>query len=684
MNVRRAAALGLAFLLGLGLLGISGSSVASSKTLPVAAAPIAVLADPSGGRIFVVSGRTVSVISATTERVVSTFPAPPDPSGAAYSAATDRLFVTSLSQNTVTAFRPGSGQRLGTVNVGGGPYAIAVSDELKRLWVTNSEANTVSVLDSSTLAVTQTIPVGQRPYGIALDDASKVLAVANRGSGVISLINTTTGAVKSSPYLGGGPVDLVVDPAGNAFDIVRTDADAITVIKADGTRMRDLTIGTAPFGVTAWPGKKLILTTEALDNTLAVIDPACETNAPRLTTGANPVAVAVIGSRAYVANVDDATISILDLPTTVPACSKPQAPVITGVEPLSGTQDGGTTVTVTGTSLADVSRIDFGTVPGTGLSCQATSCTVLSPAGTGVVDVTAVNPVGRSGTSPSARFAYVIGEPGPITLPEGNLIRDGGFEPPGAEQIQSFETIDSADVAKLGAGWVMSNPASVDLVGPGADQAAEGTQFVDLNGNNNADATQTELRQDVTTRPGRAYRVSFSLAGNPNGDPPLKTLSVGFGAVLRSFEFDASDSTTGELGWRPETFTVTACRDTTRLSFRSTTPGTRGPLIDAVAVVDAGPGQPCSTGSPSPSPTPTLSPTPSPTPPPTPTGSASASPTTTASDSPTAPTPRPPDPSTGPDGLGKTGGPALIVLVVAALALLIGSALLVLGRRAAR
>lgn len=184
-------------------------------------------------------------------------------------------------------------------------------------------------------------------------------------------------------------------------------------------------------------------------------------------------------------------------------------------------------------------------------------------------------------------------EPGPVVLATANLVVDGGFEPPGVDDVGSYTGYTAAESPQLG-GWTVLS-AGVDLVG--ADPAAEGTQFVDLNGND--ESAPGSISQVVATTAGHRYRVQFQLAGNPNGDPPVKTLQVGFGDVSRSFTFDVGETTNDTLGWAAQEFEATRCgtqepTDSTTLTFTSTTDGQRGPLIDAVSVVDLGPS--CNTG----------------------------------------------------------------------------------------
>src|SRR5689334_13987132 len=194
-----------------------------------------------------------------------------------------------------------------------------------------------------------------------------------------------------------------------------------------------------------------------------------------------------------------------------------------------------------------------------------------------VADAVSVNPANR--------FNYQAGIPGPVHLPSETLAKNGGFEPPEAESVQLYETLGPSDSAKLGGGWIISN-GSIDLVGPDSAQAAEGVQFVDLNGN---DASGPgAIQQDIVTMPGHEYRLDFQLAGNPNGDPTVKTLTATFGEVSHDFSFDTTGHTNDNLGWAAESMLAVSCSPSMRVTISSTTSGQRGPNVDAFSVVDLG------------------------------------------------------------------------------------------------
>ena len=125
-----------------------------------------------------------------------------------------------------------------------------------------------------------------------------------------------------------------------------------------------------------------------------------------------PVTLAQVDAGTRGPEVDD--VRLIDLG---PADPNPclGAPVVTKVTPASGPDDGGTPVTITGTNLTDATSIHFGTVPASGVSCTATSCSATTPAGTGTVDVTVTGPAGTSATSTADHYTYLT--PPPPTVP---------------------------------------------------------------------------------------------------------------------------------------------------------------------------------------------------------------------------------------------------------------------------
>ncbi len=84
-----------------------------------------------------------------------------------------------------------------------------------------------------------------------------------------------------------------------------------------------------------------------------------------------------------------------------------ETPHVTALSPAGGPAAGATTVTITGTRLTGASAVDFGATPAREYEVRSpTEISTISPAGSGIVDVTVTTPEGTSPTGYADRFSY--------------------------------------------------------------------------------------------------------------------------------------------------------------------------------------------------------------------------------------------------------------------------------------
>jgi DNA-binding beta-propeller fold protein YncE len=117
-----------------------------------------------------------------------------------------------------------------TLTVGNEPYAVAVDEATDTLYVTNTTDNTVSVVNGATCnaQVTSgcnqtpaTVPVGNGPQGLFADDVNHTVYIANFNDSTVSLLNSLTcngshlGGCPTTPLptfaVGNGPGDVDVN-----------------------------------------------------------------------------------------------------------------------------------------------------------------------------------------------------------------------------------------------------------------------------------------------------------------------------------------------------------------------------------------------------------------------------------------------------------------------------------------
>jgi choice-of-anchor C domain-containing protein len=178
-------------------------------------------------------------------------------------------------------------------------------------------------------------------------------------------------------------------------------------------------------------------------------------------------------------------------------------------------------------------------------------------------------------------FAFVAAAAGAALAAGGNLIVNGGFEANGP--IAAWRSLSAGSSAVPG--WRVTSGTGA-LVG-GFWRASSGSNSLEV-GSPGAGA----IAQTIATVAGRRYRLSFALAGNPDGPPRVKTLVVSAGAAARTFTFDAGGRSRGAMGWTNESLGFTATGTATTIRFARLDGGASawfGPAIDDVSVTeDAG------------------------------------------------------------------------------------------------
>ncbi|MFC9653078.1 MULTISPECIES: choice-of-anchor C family protein [unclassified Streptomyces] len=162
---------------------------------------------------------------------------------------------------------------------------------------------------------------------------------------------------------------------------------------------------------------------------------------------------------------------------------------------------------------------------------------------------------------------------------------DGSFEYPKV----AANTFTELPAGQTIGPWQVTR-GTVDLIGAGFWQAAEGDQSVDLNGGGPGGVSQT-----FTTVPGATYTVTYALAGNPGGAPTLKTGSAFIdGQNFQDFSFDISGKTFANMKYVKRQFTFQATNSTTTVAFASTSSNSAyGPVVDDVRVKRCAPCPDC-------------------------------------------------------------------------------------------
>jgi choice-of-anchor C domain-containing protein len=156
-----------------------------------------------------------------------------------------------------------------------------------------------------------------------------------------------------------------------------------------------------------------------------------------------------------------------------------------------------------------------------------------------------------------------------------DLVTNGSFEN-GTYPGGVFATLGTGSTAITG--WTVTS-GSIDWINT-YWQPEDGAYSIDLSGN---EPGGLAISTNLATVSGQTYELSFWLAGNPDGPPTIKPLTVTLGGIPHTFTFDETGNTRSSMGWVNETVTFVAT-GTTSLQFASTSGTPYGPALDNVSV----------------------------------------------------------------------------------------------------
>lgn len=357
----------------LALIGVLSVSIGagSQKSGPYLS-PEEVVADNARKRIYIAESTAsrVAIFDIKTRKVVKTIPLPNDPSGIAVSRDGLYLYVTgNSSSGRVFVVDLRSGKVDMSIPTGHAPMSPVISPNGKTLYVCNEFDNNVVAINLSTKTISARIPVKRFPSAAAVTPDGKSLVVANlltaepataeSVSSVVSIIDTARKVVIAHIQLPNGSNALrgvCVSPDGKYVYVthiigryqlpttqlergwMNTNALSIIDIRkcklVNTVLLDDVTLGAAnPWGVACTGDGKLICVTHSGTHEMSVIDrtklhekllDAPDDTLSDLSfldgirhrirlSGNGPRGIAVVGSKAYVADYFSDSLEICDL-----------------------------------------------------------------------------------------------------------------------------------------------------------------------------------------------------------------------------------------------------------------------------------------------------------------------------------------------------------------------------------
>jgi YVTN family beta-propeller protein len=301
------------------------------------------------------NGNSVSVINTAGNTVKTTIQVGRHPYGVAVAPDGSAAYVTNSTDDTVSVIDTMSNTVSHTLPVGGTPRGLAFTPDGQYVYVANEYDDSLSLIATATKRVF-TIPLPRdrcqnptriQPHGVAVAPDGTKVYIANKGEDdpfensprTVSVIDRATNTVATTIELpagggrGSGPAAVAFSPDGGAAYVTNPSSRSAPVAVIDtatDTLRGGLGISLSPAGGLALsPDSSKIYATSG--HSVVVID-RNGFSSVQIPVGFNPVGLSVTsdGSKVYVANSADNTVSVIDatknaVTATIPVGAHPIA-----------------------------------------------------------------------------------------------------------------------------------------------------------------------------------------------------------------------------------------------------------------------------------------------------------------------------------------------------------------------
>jgi YVTN family beta-propeller protein len=228
-------------------------------------------------------------------------------------------FTNSVSVTDSSTFLDAAGP----ISVAGNAAGMALLPDESLLYVTNLNSQSVSLIDTSTNTKIADIPVGMQPTNIVVNPDGSKLYVANLGESTISEINTSTNTSSIFAENQNSPNSLAISPDGSRL-YVHGMGDIAVFNTQTNTQTGEIFIGSGEGSIALSPDGTRLYATDVTAGTLSVINTISNMIIGTPVSlegglGASPTTLAVTPDSQFLYSIDNSTssVSILDTNTLV-------------------------------------------------------------------------------------------------------------------------------------------------------------------------------------------------------------------------------------------------------------------------------------------------------------------------------------------------------------------------------
>ncbi|WP_437618932.1 cytochrome D1 domain-containing protein [Sorangium sp. So ce1151] len=192
----------------------SRSKLRSIVTLAASSTSLAL--HPDGDRLYVTlqSGRGLAVVDTRRSLVAANVPVGAEPVRVAVAPDGRTVWVGNDGDGTVSVVDARAASVLKTLRAGPGHHEFAFSGGGRTAWITSRDASTVTAVDTGTLEPVAELEVGEGAAAVAASDAAGAVYVANEAKGEVVIVDAERRAVSSRAAVKAGVSAVQFEPGG--------------------------------------------------------------------------------------------------------------------------------------------------------------------------------------------------------------------------------------------------------------------------------------------------------------------------------------------------------------------------------------------------------------------------------------------------------------------------------------
>ena len=219
--------------------------------IPVGNGPSGIKVSPDGKMLYVVNNNnnskgSVSFVNTVTNTVTTTIPVGNNPYGVAISPDGKTIYVSNWNDNNVDVINTQTNLITATLAVGKNPSVVNINSDGSLVYVANNTSNNVSVINTATQSAT-TFATGNGTSGIGFSPDGSKIYVSNDIDGTVSIYNSTNYALIATVAVGNFPQGVSVSPDGSEVYVSNFKDGTVSVINTvSNTLAATVKVGNSP------------------------------------------------------------------------------------------------------------------------------------------------------------------------------------------------------------------------------------------------------------------------------------------------------------------------------------------------------------------------------------------------------------------------------------------------------